>query len=50
MLAVFGAPEPLENHADRALQAAIALLQTIKHFSPLPMGIGLHSGKVVAES
>ncbi|HIK45457.1 MAG TPA: adenylate/guanylate cyclase domain-containing protein [Leptolyngbyaceae cyanobacterium M65_K2018_010] len=48
MLAVFGAPEPLDDHAERALAAAIAMDQAIHQISPLAMGIGLHSGPVVA--
>lgn len=48
MLAVFGAPEPLANHADRALQAAITMVKEMKAVSPLAMGVGLHSGSVVA--
>jgi adenylate cyclase len=48
MLAVFGAPEPLANHGEKALAAAIAMLQAIKPISPLAMGVGIHSGPVVA--
>ncbi|NEQ49976.1 MAG: adenylate/guanylate cyclase domain-containing protein [Leptolyngbya sp. SIO3F4] len=48
MLAVFGAPKKLDNHADRAVQAAQAILAEAKYLSPLPMGIGLHSGEIVA--
>ncbi len=48
MLAVFGAPEQLADHADRALQAAITMLQDVKAIAPLAMGIGVHSGLVVA--
>lgn len=48
MLAVFGAPEPLENHAEKALTAAIAMAWDVKQMSPLAMGIGIHSGQVVA--
>jgi class 3 adenylate cyclase len=48
MLAVFGAPESLENHADLALGAARAMLQHLPQVTTLPMGIGLHSGTVVA--
>ncbi|MBX2866064.1 MAG: adenylate/guanylate cyclase domain-containing protein [Leptolyngbyaceae cyanobacterium MAG.088] len=48
MLAVFGAPKVLDNHADKAVQAAQAILSEVKHLSPLPIGIGLHSGSIVA--
>lgn len=48
MLAVFGAPKELDNHADKAVQAAQAILAEVKHCCPLPMGIGLHSGSIVA--
>ncbi len=48
MLAVFGAPEPLDNTADQALRAALAMLAEVKQISPLAMGIGLHSGPVVS--
>lgn len=48
MLAVFGAPDPLPDHGERALQAALAILQGLQQVSPLAMGVGLHSGTVVA--
>jgi class 3 adenylate cyclase len=48
MLAVFGAPMTLDNHAKQALTAAQAILQDINHYSPLAIGIGLHSGSIVA--
>ncbi|MEM9162418.1 MAG: adenylate/guanylate cyclase domain-containing protein [Cyanobacteria bacterium P01_F01_bin.4] len=48
MLAVFGAPRVLENHAEQALQASQAILSAVQDFSPLPIGIGLHSGPIVA--
>jgi len=48
MLAVFGAPRMLENHAERAVQASQAILSAVRDRSPLPIGIGLHSGSVVA--
>jgi class 3 adenylate cyclase len=47
MLAVFGAPRALDNHAEQALAAAQAMLQAIKTTSPLPIGVGIHSGPVV---
>ena len=48
MLAIFGAPEPLPDHAERALQAATTTIKEIRRVSSLPIGIGLHSGTVVA--
>ena len=48
MMAVFGAPQPLSNHADQALQAAQAMLRSIHQVCPLAMGVGLHTGLVVA--
>ncbi|MEM1252701.1 MAG: adenylate/guanylate cyclase domain-containing protein [Cyanobacteria bacterium P01_H01_bin.21] len=48
MLAVFGAPKAIDNHAERAVQAAQMILAEVQHLSPLPIGIGLHSGSIVA--
>jgi class 3 adenylate cyclase len=48
MLAVFGAPDRLPDHQARALQAALIILREVHQVSPLAMGIGLHSGMVVA--
>lgn len=48
MLAVFGAPRVLDNHAEQAVQAAKAILSEVQRLSPLPIGIGLHSGSIVA--
>lgn len=48
MLAVFGAPEALDQPEEQALQAAIAILHQIEQTGPLPIGLGLHSGEVVA--
>jgi len=48
MLAVFGVPDPLPNHEERALQAALTMLRDLPTVSPLAMGIGLHTGPVVA--
>lgn len=50
LLAVFGAPRRLENHADAALQAAlrIAALVDSGEAGDLDVGIGLNSGVVVA--
>lgn len=48
MLAVFGAPDPLDNHARSALTAATAMVGEVRQISPLAMGVGVHSGPVVA--
>ncbi|MEQ1507294.1 MAG: adenylate/guanylate cyclase domain-containing protein [Myxococcota bacterium] len=47
MLAVFGAPQPLADHADRALAAVRAMLDAAGRFEPLALGVGVHSGEVV---
>jgi adenylate cyclase len=55
--AVFGAPEPDENHADHALAAALAMRAALKQFNTrrreqgaveIRHGIGIHSGNVLA--
>ena len=48
MLAVFGAPRPLANHAEQALKAAQMILDSAHEWSPLPIGVGLHSGSIVS--
>ena len=48
MLAVFGAPKMLDNHALQALAAAQEILAHVDRVSPLPVGLGLHSGPIVA--
>jgi adenylate cyclase len=48
MLAVFGAPTEIANHAEQALQAALKMLAELPEVCPLAMGIGIHSGSVVA--
>ncbi|MBE9042188.1 adenylate/guanylate cyclase domain-containing protein [Oscillatoriales cyanobacterium LEGE 11467] len=48
MLAVFGAPKTLDNHALQALAAAREILANVDRVSPLPVGLGLHSGPIVA--
>ena len=56
MLAVFGAPQPLADHAARALAAAVALLRAVDTLNAsragrgdvaLRIGIGIHSGALV---
>ena len=46
LLAVFGAPRKLSDHADRALAAAVAIADVAT--GDLEIGIGLNSGRVVA--
>lgn len=52
LLAVFGAPERLDDHADRALAAATAIARLADQpgSSGLRIGIGLNSGPVVVGS
>lgn len=49
LLAVFGAPVELEDHADAALTAAIDIAREVRqHFgNDLSLGIGINSGPVV---
>ena len=50
LLAVFGAPRRYEDHADRALEAALEIDRAVSSGSAgeLEIGIGLNSGTVVA--
>ena len=57
ILAVFGLPIPDENHAENAVKAAIHMQEDLKilnlefeksGFPQLKIGIGVHSGKVIA--
>jgi adenylate cyclase len=50
LLGVFGAPEPLADHADRALHAAMEIAdRTCREFGGrIEIGIGVNSGPVVA--
>jgi adenylate cyclase len=57
MLVVFGAPNPMEDHAERALAAARAMLKEIAVLNhelmaagkpQISVGIGLDTGEVVA--
>jgi adenylate cyclase len=54
MLAVFGAPDPVPDHAARALDCAKAILEAVDALgaedaeTPLRVGIGVHSGPLVA--
>jgi class 3 adenylate cyclase/DNA-binding NarL/FixJ family response regulator len=58
VMAVFGAPEPLEDHAERALRCAIAMQRRqaelnaagwgIEGLPSLDVGIGVNTGQVIA--
>jgi adenylate cyclase len=50
VLAVFGAPERVPQHADRAVQCAVELARTINSRRPgdFEVGVGVNSGSVVA--
>jgi adenylate cyclase len=52
LLAVFGAPEPFEDHADRSVRAAGEMARRVndEHEGPFQIGIGVNSGPVVAGS
>jgi adenylate cyclase len=56
MLVAFGAPNPMEDHAARAFQAAQAMVREVEAFnnelaptgrSPIAIGIGLDTGEVI---
>jgi adenylate cyclase len=48
LLAVFGAPRRIEDHADRALAAALQIARSAHSSAGLTFGIGVNSGVVVA--
>lgn len=50
LLAVFGTPEPLPNHPNRALAAAVTIQREIRKAfgDEVRLGIGINSGKVIA--
>lgn len=48
LLAVFGAPRRLSDHADQALAAALEIAARVTSTHDLTIGIGLNSGMVVA--
>jgi class 3 adenylate cyclase len=52
LLAVFGAPDPHPDHAERAVRCAIAMAQRVNHGGreAFSIGIGVNSGPVVAGS
>jgi len=49
LLAVFGAPERLDDHADRAVAAALEIAQQVRDRfqGELEVGVGVNSGTVV---
>jgi class 3 adenylate cyclase len=50
-LAIFGAPEPLEDHVRRAFATACRLLEISRTFllagKPIAVGIGIHTGEAI---
>ena len=57
VMALFGAPQPYPDHAERAVRAALNIVQRLKGLNetlaeqgiePLEIGVGIHSGAVVA--
>jgi class 3 adenylate cyclase len=50
LLGVFGAPNRLPDHADRAVQAALEVVQLVRatYGDELRIGVGVNSGPVVA--
>lgn len=52
LLAVFGAPERIERHADRAVQCAVEVARTVNSRRPggFEVGVGVNTGTVVAGS
>jgi adenylate cyclase len=52
LLAVFGAPEPYEDHADRAVRAAVEMAARVNHRdgTGFRIGVGVNTGRVVAGS
>ncbi len=52
LMAVFGAPERMDDHADRAVQCGVEIARTINSRRPggFEVGVGINSGNVVAGS
>src|SRR5207244_630163 len=50
LLAVFGAPDPVDDHADRAVAAALDIQAAVRaeFGDELRVGIGLNTGTVIA--
>ncbi|MGI8460996.1 MAG: adenylate/guanylate cyclase domain-containing protein [Solirubrobacterales bacterium] len=47
LLAVFGAPERLDEHADHAVGAALEIAAAVRRGASLHVGVGVNSGEVV---
>ena len=53
LMAVFGAPEPFPDHADRAVRAAIEIDRRVNREGEggrFELGVGVNTGRVVAGS
>jgi adenylate cyclase len=52
LFAIFGAPEPLHDHADSAVAAALEIAQAVRerYDGEIRVGIGVNSGPVIAGS
>src|SRR6266487_1038731 len=57
VMAVFGAPEPMDDHPERALRCAMAMQMrqrelnaesVVEGLAPIGMGIGVNTGTVIA--
>jgi len=48
LLAVFGAPDRLTDHASRAVAAGREIVETVRRSGGLRIGVGINSGTVVA--
>ena len=57
VMALFGAPQPYPDHPERAVRAALGIVQRLQGLNeslagqgiaPLEIGVGIHSGAVVA--
>ena len=57
VMALFGAPQPYPDHAERAVRAALGIVDRLKGLNetlqeqgigPLEIGVGIHTGAVVA--
>ena len=57
VMALFGAPQPYPDHPERAVRAALAIVERLQGLNdslaeqgirPLEIGVGIHSGAVVA--
>jgi adenylate cyclase len=48
LVAVFGAPERMEDHADRAVKAARCIVEKVNRGDGLRVGVGVNTGRVIA--